>query len=254
MIKADQPTIFGDRILAAVSSREDGNMSLLHGDTSTVHRSRECFFGQSGLQLESSVLMYVGDLTVWDKIYDVTPTDHGAGLFDPKTAISTDALVTDQPGIGLALPTADCSPVIVYDPANKVLALVHLGWQSTAAKLAGKVVGHLSQQYGSDPSDLLVYNGPAIHAESYTFDPPIAQSDLPEWAPYLRAQADGKISIDLISFNRQQFVDAGVLPGNIEICPVDTAASRHYFSNYHASRMGQGAREGRFVTVCALAP
>lgn len=253
MIKADQPTLFNPAtLLSAVSSKADGSMKILGGDIGKAVANREHFLKRFDIALDDAALLYVGDQTVWDAIHDVTNEDRGAGMRDPSTAITGDALVTNQKGIALFLYTADCNAVIIHDPVHQVVALVHLGWQSTAVDLAGKVIAHLEHHYGSAPADLLIYNGPSIRAASYVLEPPLAQMGLPGWEPYLTQLPDSTISIDLLSYNRQQFMNAGVLEQHIEVCPVDTARSADYFSHYRANRQNKAADEGRFVTVCML--
>jgi len=253
MIKTDQPTLFDrTKLLSAVSSKEDGSMKILHGNVLQAVAYREQFLKRLGTTLDDAVLLYVGDQTVWDAIRDVDNQDRGAGMRDPSTAITGDALVTNQKGIVLFLYTADCNAIIIHDPVHEVVALVHLGWQSTAVDLAGKVIAHLQRHYGSAPADLLIYNGPSIRAESYVLEPPLAQMGLPGWEPYLIELPGGTISVDLLRYNRQQFIDAGVLEDHMEVCPIDTARSADYFSHYRANRQGKAADEGRFVTVCML--
>jgi hypothetical protein len=253
MIKADQPTIFDkQRLLSAVSSRQDGTMKILNGDTETAFQNRRRFLEELGLKIEDGVLLYVGDHTTWDAIHDVTAKDRGAGMQDPHTAITGDALVTNLKGLALFLYTADCNADIIYDPVKDVVALAHLGWQSTAADLAGKVIRHLVRHYGSRPEDLYIYNGPSIRAQSYIMDLPVAQTGVPGWAPYLMRFPDGRVGIDLVGYNREQFIAAGVLDEHIQICPVDTGISGNYFSHYRANREGRAQDEGRFVSVCSL--
>ena len=168
------------------------------------------------------------------------------------TAIIADALVTNQPGIALLLLTADCNPIILFDPNNRVLALAHAGWQSTDVHLAEKVVWHMQQQYGSKPADIRVYIGPAIKKESYVFVKP-QQADWPAWKPFLsKAGEDGEVAIDLPGYNRQQLLDAGVLADHIQVCPTDTATDPDYFSHYRATRSGDLTDDGRFATVCMM--
>lgn len=253
MIKADQPTIFDNKaVLAAVSSKADGNFSFLKQPPQAVIQQRQEWFASIGLELEDGVCMNVRDPETWDKIREVTIADQGAGMLEGDSAIVTDAVVTNHKGVPLMLMTADCNPVIIHDPVKEVIALVHLGWQSTAVDLARKTVEYLAKTYGSSPADLKIYNGPSIRAQSYVFSPPITQMELPGWKPYLIEVEGDKYGIDLTGYNRQQFIDAGVKPDNIQVCPIDTAASPNYFSHYRAGREGTADREGRFATVCML--
>mgnify|MGYP001574386810 CR=1 FL=1 len=105
--------------------------------------------------------------------------------------------------------------------------------------------------YGSKPSDIIVYVGPGIHKESYKFENPI-QKNLPGWEPFLEDLPDGQTAIDIVGYNTAQLTDSGVLQGNIEACPIDTALDVNMFSHYRAVRTGE--QEGRFGTVAMMKP
>lgn len=252
MIARDQPTIFGrNQVVAAVSSREDGNMSFVRSPSRELAvAARQQWLDTVGQTLNKTVVMMVTNPTAWDVIAEVDETNAGHGAFEQNNALDADALVTTTPGIALCLLTADCIPVIMHDPERKVLALAHLGWQSTNVELSAKVVRYLQQKYGSNPAVLKVYFGPAIKAASYVFEKAV-QADDPRWQPFLRPAEEGT-SVDNVEFNRQQLFAAGVNAQNIEVCEADTAASPHYFSHYRAVRQGDAATEGRFATIAML--
>lgn len=249
MIQADQPTIFNSiRFTTAVSSKEDGNMK--YGLTEDAAQNLERFIEKVQQPPGKVAVIYVNDPNGWDVIHEVTPMD-ATGALTPEARVHADAFITNVPNILMVLPTADCTPIVIYDPTTHAVALVHLGWQSTEADLAYKVVQRMCERYDSKPEDLQVYAGPSIRAESYIFDKPLKQADNPAWQPFLY-KVDAGTAIDLIGFNRQRLLDAGVLAGRIEICPVNTATSNNYFSHYRAVRTGNSIDDGRFVTICVL--
>lgn len=250
MIKKDQPTIFTEGLMTAVSSKVEGNLSLSRGAAKDVLPAREQWLKTLGLELEQTVFMDVTHPETWDAVYEVTSADKGKGAKDRSTAIMTDALITDQPGIALFLFTADCQPVIIYDPINHAVALAHLGWQSVDAQLIEAVVAFMAKRYGSAPAELQVYVGPAIKATSYV-QPYAKQADDPHWRPYIRQVPTG-VQIDISAYLQAQVLAAGIRVSNIQVCPVDTATSSDYFSHYRAVRSEGQEPEGRFATVCML--
>lgn len=249
MIKADQPTIFDtQKISVVLSSKSDGNTRPEWGPQTDVERAVGKLAQQLGISPDHVIVM---DAMVrqdtWDEIEDITSI-HGRGLTNPDERVEADAMVTNVPGAALLLPVADCNAVIIHDPVKNVLALVHLGWQSTAAQLATKIVEHLQQKYHSSATDLRIYFSPAIKAESYIFDE-VTQSDDPVWKDFLH-KSDKGIGVDLPGFNRQRFIDAGVLAEHIEVSPVNTATSDEYYSHYRSTRTGDP--EGRFAVLVCL--
>lgn len=250
MILADQPTIFDrSKIQVFVSSRDDGNMKYEKGDDAA--KNMAIFAELNQLDPNKYVVMRVDDAEQWDVIREVTADDAGAGAAKPETRISADALVTAQPNLALLLPIADCCPVVLYDSAHNVAALVHLGWKSSEANLVTKVVNHLQRTHATNPSQLVAYLGPCIKPESYVFEDRPRQADKPEWQAFVQQQANGW-SIDIVGYNRQQLVAAGVLTQNIQISAIDTAVSNDYFSNYRAAKQDVAQAEGRFAVVACL--
>lgn len=249
MISSDQPTIFDNQKLrVVVSSKSDGNTKPEWGPLEETQQVISKLAETIDLDSSHVVVMDVGaNQAAWDEIVDVTSRE-GKGVADPKERIVADALVTNVPDVGLLLPVADCNAVAIHDPVQNVLAVVHLGWQSTAAELATKVVQYLQHKFQSSAPDLRIYMSPAIKAESYVFDT-VSQSTVPAWKDFLH-KTDKGYGVDLPGYNRQRFIEAGVLPEHIEVSPVNTATSDNYYSHYRAVRSSEP--EGRFALLAKL--
>ncbi|MHC1721323.1 MAG: peptidoglycan editing factor PgeF [Clostridiaceae bacterium] len=78
------------------------------------------------------------------------------------TSQTGDAIITDKPGIAIGVFTADCVPVLIYDPVNKAAAAVHSGWKGTFSRIVEKTIVKMGEEYGSEPSSLKVVIGPHI--------------------------------------------------------------------------------------------
>ena len=79
-----------------------------------------------------------------------------------KVTYEADGLVTDLPGVTLVIFSADCLPILYYDPVRQVVAAAHAGWRGTAADIAGEVVRKMEEVYGCDPQNILAAIGPGI--------------------------------------------------------------------------------------------
>lgn len=79
----------------------------------------------------------------------------------------SDAMITKKEGIGLAVSSADCAPIFIYDRSKKVIAAVHSGWRGTQKKILEKVLFTLENRYDSAMNDLFVYIGPSISSRHY---------------------------------------------------------------------------------------
>ena len=119
-----------------------------------------------------------------------------------------DALLTNRPRTPLLATFADCYPIVLYDPVQRAVALVHAGWRGTAAGITPAAVSAMRREYGTRPGDLKVGLGPGICGECYEVgDDVAAQFDAAVVRPGPRA---GAALLDLAEANRRQLVEAGV--------------------------------------------
>lgn len=93
----------------------------------------------------------------------VTAEEAGRGALDRESRIpATDALVTNQPGICLMVLSADCVPVLLFEPEKRVVAAVHAGWRGTAANIVVETVRVMQENFGCDPQRVVAAIGPSI--------------------------------------------------------------------------------------------
>ncbi|MGM9694352.1 MAG: peptidoglycan editing factor PgeF [Alloprevotella sp.] len=78
-----------------------------------------------------------------------------------------DALLTNLPGICIGVSTADCVPIILYDPRQKVTAAIHAGWRGTVKRIVTRCLEEMTSRFGTTPADVLAAIGPCISAEAY---------------------------------------------------------------------------------------
>jgi copper oxidase (laccase) domain-containing protein len=172
-------------------------------------------------------------------------------MTDVKSRIHANAFITNQPGIGLFLCVADCLPIIIFDPVERVIALLHASRESTNRKLSEKVVERLRTEFGSNPRELLVAFGPAVRDKSYVFDDGIHKLVGPEWAPYLYESGPNNIEVNYVAYNRDQLLQSGVKPEYILDPGIDTGSDPGYFS--HVQSVKTGRPEARIAAVVCLA-
>src|SRR5690242_2061665 len=73
-----------------------------------------------------------------------------------------DGLITAVPGIALGILIADCFPVLLADPRNKVVAALHCGWRPTKKRIVEKALGIMRYEFGSRAEDIHAAIGPGI--------------------------------------------------------------------------------------------
>ncbi len=144
-----------------------------------------------------------------------------------------DYLITDQPGVGIGVLTADCLPLILFDKRNNVVAVVHAGWKSALAGITVKTIEHMLKKHFFNPADLFVYVGACAKACCYEvqadFVDRLAGNPLKDQVLIRRS---GKIFFDLPLFNRISLIDLGIDPRNINVKFNDcTMCNKQYHSN-----------------------
>jgi hypothetical protein len=152
-----------------------------------------------------------------------------------------DALVTDQPGIGLLIQQADCQAVLLHDPVRQVVAAIHAGWRGSVVGIIGKTIRTMAERFGCDPADLAAGISPSLGPCCAEFIN--HQAELP--AEFHSCQVAAN-HFDFWAISRDQLAAAGVLPANIEIARICTKCSPDYFS-FRRERI-----TGRFGSVIAL--
>ena len=77
-----------------------------------------------------------------------------------------DALITNKKSTPIAVLTADCAPVLIFDQKNKMIAAIHAGWRGAYKDIIKKVVKFMIKK-GCTPSDITAAIGPCISLKNY---------------------------------------------------------------------------------------
>ena len=93
----------------------------------------------------------------------------------PAPPPAGDALITNRPGLLLAVLVADCLPILLVDAKQRVVAALHCGWRGTERRLAAKAVGRMRLLFGSRPEDLWAAIGPGIGSCCYAVGPEVVE-------------------------------------------------------------------------------
>jgi YfiH family protein len=180
---------------------------------------------------------------VWQVHSDVVLCiDHPRPL-DEKQA-QADALLTDKSGVTLFMRFADCVPIFLYDPENKVIGLVHAGWQGTVKKIISKTIHKMEDHYHSNPEYIMAGIGPSICVNHYEVQGDVVQqvnTNLGELGRECIKDFNGGTYFDLQRANYLLLRDAGVLKVNLSnvctACHVEDWFS-HRIENGNTGRMG----------------
>ncbi len=165
---------------------------------------------------------------------------HGDGInWGQRPITDADAFVTDQRHVAIAIRTADCVPVFLYDPIKKVIAVVHAGWKGTVERITFKTIELMHALFNCDPKDIQAACGPAGQVCCYEVGP-----EFKEYFPYDITERNGKLYADVTNANVRQLKEAGILVENIENKKICTICSSEYFSHRR-----QGLKAGRMISI-----
>jgi hypothetical protein len=179
---------------------------------------------------------------------------HGADVAHAITrggaAGAVDVLSTAERGLPLAIFSADCLALVLWDADAGALVLAHAGWRGTAKGVAQAAVS-AAAGLGARPGRLRVAIAPSIGPCCYQVGEPVI-GDFTQafgrarWERWTRPSSDGRVLLDLWTANEDLLADAGVDPARIENPRLCTACHAELLYSYR-----KGNR-GRLVTVAAL--
>lgn len=182
-----------------------------------------------------------------------------------------DAVIYNVRNTCVGISTADCIPVICYDPEHHCAAAIHADWRGTVARIVVNAIERMRATFGTDPTLLRCAIGPGISLESFEVGDEVYQAFADAGFDMCRiakrypvrvasTQEDAqqivnsklpnsklKWHLDIKECNRQQLLSSGVPAQNITVSDIDTMTDARFFS---ARR--EGAATGRILTGIVL--
>ena len=259
-------------------SYDDFNINGYCGDSEEhVARNREVLCRQLGIGDDRLIMPHQTHET---RVGCIDDAFLALGAEERRGALEgVDGLMTSERGVCIGVSTADCIPLLLYDPVRGAACAVHAGWRGTAARIAAKAVGAMASVYGTRPADLVAQIGPGIGLDSFEVGQEVYDvfaaagfdmgaisrrypasdghgSDvaglLPKGGKTLITHHSSLITskwhIDLPECNRLQLLDSGLRPDGIGLCGICTYKAHDTF--FSARRLG--IRSGRIFTGILL--
>ena len=188
-----------------------------------------------------------------------------------------DGVITAEPGLLLAVQTADCIPVLVADRKRRVVAAFHAGWRGTVKRIVQLGVGRMRVEFGSHPKDLLAAIGPGIGACCYAVGEEVLSEFESQFSYardlfrevydadevrtrypmlFLTQRAPGhspigpSLHVNLIEANRRQLLDAGLKAAAIQAVGGCTQCQPQLFYSHRGAR----GHAGRMMSVIGMKP
>lgn len=144
-----------------------------------------------------------------------------------------DAIITDKTRLAVGVFTADCVPVIIYDPVSRAAAAVHSGWKGTYNLIVSKTIDRMKAAYGSKPQDMKVLIGPNMRECCYEVSEELIQKFRESDSfRHVDAYTGRKLSMEKCIL--KQLEDQGVPAENVEVTGLCTSCSEEELYSYRA--------------------
>jgi len=221
-----------------------GNKPRFTGDSESIYAG---FRKELAVSCESDAGQFVFPRqTHSDRVVVVSSENYKSTIDD------TDALITSEPGLFICVQTADCVPILLFDPQNKVVAAIHAGWKGTISKIAKKTVQQMTETFGCNPDDIVAGIGPSIHMHAYEVGPEVVsvvEANFTNSPALLKpSMNEGRAYFDLWEANQTVLMESGISEKNIELMGLCSFEQADLF--YSARR--DGADTGRMVSGIKL--
>ncbi len=177
--------------------------------------------------------------------------DHADPRFERERC---DALATNLRGLLLGVKTADCVPVLLGDPKSRACAAVHAGWRGTLAEIVKRALVTLTEEFGTEASDVRAALGPAALGCCYEVGREVVEpfrAKFEDADSLFKPTSDGHALVDLHEANRRQLVEAGVAVERVHALPLCTMCRPDLFFSYRQDRKLYG-RTGRLMSVIGM--
>jgi YfiH family protein len=194
-----------------------------------------------------------------------------------KRPHKADGQMTDEPGLLLAIQTADCIPVLVADRKRRAVAAFHAGWRGTVKRIVESGIGRMRLAFGSRPADLVAAIGPGIGLCCYAVGEEVLSEFESQFSYaheifrevydsdpvrrkypmlFLTQRAPGhspigpSLHVDLVEANRRQLLSAGLAPSSIQVVGGCTQCHTGLFFSHRASH----GHAGRMMATIGILP
>lgn len=228
------------------------NLSYSRGDEKeNVDENFRRIAGVLDCAMEDFVLSHQTHTT---NVKMVTEKDKGRGIVKELGYTDIDGLITNEPGIVLSTFYADCVPLFIVDPVKKAIGLSHSGWRGTVEKMGKVTIQKMTEEYGSNPEDIIAAIGPSICVDCYEVSMDVADAfkeafkEADNLEQIVIPKSNEKAQLDLWQANLAVFLEAGVKRENIILPDICTACNKELLFSHRASN-GKRGNLGAFLML-----
>ena len=168
-----------------------------------------------------------------------------------KNKLSGDAIITNLKNVGIGILTADCAPILFYDPKKKIIGCVHSGWRGALNGIIKNTVKKFND-LNSKNDDLIAVIGPCIGKKSYEVKTDFYEKFVscdPMNKNFFEAN-NNNYFFDLRGYINS--VISSLKLKNIENLEMDTFSEKETFFSYRRSNLYKENDYGRCISVILM--
>ena len=172
-------------------------------------------------------------------------------IYDNKKKPNADAIITNQKNFPIAVLTADCAPILIYDDKMKMIAAVHAGWKGAFKGIITKVIKFMIKK-GCKLENITAVIGPSISQKNYEvkddFKKKFIQKDKKNYIFF-------KIKKNRLYFDLTKYIYASLKTikiKNIDILKIDTFDIKNKFFSARRALKLKHNDYGRNISIIML--
>ena len=168
-----------------------------------------------------------------------------------KKKLLGDGLITNIKNIAIGILTADCAPILFYDPKKNIIGAAHAGWRGAYKKIGEKMISKFKKK-GSKLNDILTVIGPCISQRNYEVKKDFKTKFLKQSSKNVKhfKVINNKIYFDLKGYVFNQLKKAGI--NNVETIKKDTFNPKNNFFSARRSLKKKNNDYGRNISIIMI--
>ena len=225
------------------------------GVSSGIYKSLNCGIGSDDKKKNVSKNLKIVSKKIGTKKKIILLNQmHGDKIFFinkiSKKKLFGDGLITNTKHLAIGILTADCAPVLLFDPKKNIIGALHAGWKGAYKKIGKKIIYYFKKK-GSKLNDIFAVIGPCISQKNYEVKNDFKIKFLKQSAENMKyfKIIKNKIYFDLKGYIFEQLKNAGI--NNIEIIKKDTFNPKNNFFSARRS-LKKNNDYGRNISIIMI--
>jgi len=234
--------------------------SRKNGVSQGIYESLNCGFGSNDSKENvSKNLKLVCDKIDCDKDSLITLNQkhtnqvvHFKNEISVKNKLTADAIVSEVKNVGIGILTADCAPILFYNPKKKIIGCVHSGWKGALNGIIKNTIKKFNE-LNSDNNDLIAVVGPCIAKNNYKVKEDFFNKFISKNTSnkiFFEKIDNEKFIFDLRAYINYEISNSGIK--NIENLELDTFSQKEFFYSYRRSQLNKEKDYGRCISVILM--